>query len=89
MNEARPNPPRRNLFAVWRWKRRWHILLLTLLVLYPLSVGPLVWLHDRQRLPSWASEVLQPVYFPLGVLIFTGWDFGVLKRYVGFWESLP
>jgi hypothetical protein len=78
-------------FMPWRWNRRWRLSVLLLIVsmAYLTSVGPAIWLHDRQRLPQWASGPIRILYSPLGLLVFTGWDFGVLKRYVEWWESLP
>ena len=69
--------------------RHWPVLILVLVVLYPASFGPMVWLHDRQRLPQGSRDVLAVVYLPLFLVIHSGWDQGVLRRYIAFWESLP
>ena len=70
-------------------RRHWPVLILALVLLYPASLGPMVWLHDRQRLPHGSRDVLAAVYLPLFLVIHSGWDQGVLRRYVEFWESLP
>lgn len=52
MNE--PLPRRIAWFAPWAWKRqaRMFAVLLMVFVGYPLSVGPMVWLHDRGHFRS-------------------------------------
>lgn len=84
-------PPRLQWFAPWRWRRRWQMALLLVLTLgYPLSAGPLIWLHDRQRLPQFASPVLHVVYFPLEWAYSRfEWCQAILGPYLSFWESLP
>ena len=75
--------------ALIEGRRFWPALALALTLLYPASLGPMVWLHDRRRLPQGSGKVLEAIYLPLFLVIHSGWDQGVLKRYVGFWESLP
>jgi hypothetical protein len=70
-------------------RRHWPVLILVLMLLYPASFGPMVWLHDRQRLPQGSHTVLACVYEPLFLITLSGWDQGMLRRYVEFWESLP
>ena len=56
---------------------------------YPASLGPMVWLNHRKRLPTGAGQVLQVIYFPLETMIRDGRDFGLLALYVDLWRSLP
>lgn len=60
-----------------------------MLLAYPLSLGPMVWLSDRHRLPHWTNEVLEVVYFPLLFVVQTDLGDATLGRYVSLWESLP
>lgn len=78
-------------FAIWRWKRsRLWLLFLAMLVSYPLSAGPVIWLHDRQRLPQFATPIIQVVYFPLGLVCsYSKVCGGIFSSYLDFWESLP
>ncbi len=39
-----------------------------LLVIYPMSAGPFVWLHRNGIIPAAAVEYLEVVYLPLGFL---------------------
>jgi hypothetical protein len=60
-----------------------------LLAAYPLSLGPLVWLHDRRRLPEGSRTVIMIAYLPRWYVLQTEPGKQTLGRYVGFWESLP
>ncbi len=73
-------PPKPSVFAVWRWK--WWKVVLMIGASYLLSIGPIFWLSNRHRIAGWAGIP----YRPLGALISTGWDFGVLKWYLQWWE---
>ena len=42
-----------------------NVLVAILTFLYPLSIGPVVWLADREMLPERIAEPLAIVYFPL------------------------
>jgi hypothetical protein len=87
---AEPLPLSLRWFALWRWKRRWQILVPVLVLGYPLSFGPLVWLHDRQRLPQFASRVLKGLYAPLEMICERSeWWGSAVRYYVELWESLP
>lgn len=58
MSAPRPNPPRRSIFAVWRW--RWWTWLIPLLLpgLYLLSMAPLV----RLEYLPWQQSVVHNVH---------------------------
>lgn len=75
-------------YAPWRWRRRWLVIPI-LMIAYPLSLGPVVWLHDRQRLPEGSRDVLMAIYLPLWFVMQTEPGRQTLGRYVGFWETLP
>ena len=58
--------PRRSLFAVWRWPRRVLIPLALLMLLgYPLSVGPAVWLAEHFHATNAVETAIEAIYFPL------------------------
>lgn len=80
-------PPRRSLFAVWRWPR-WTCVIAVFLVLagYPLSIGPVNWLLYNGYIPMEAASVVQIIYTPLGFLAGNS-EFitNTLNRYIGLW----
>ena len=84
-------PPRLAWFAVWRWKRRWRVgLILVLLVGYPLSLGPLAWLDARKQLPPEALPIVQVVYSPLGIACqLSDWCTILMGGYINWWRSDP
>jgi hypothetical protein len=41
------------------------VVVVVLTFLYPLSIGPVVWLADREMLPERVAEPLAVIYFPL------------------------
>ena len=71
-----------------RWKRRALIAFVLLLpVLYVLSAGPLLGLHDRGRLPDWGENAVEVFYAPLGWLMFSCEPVGrLIGWYLGLWE---
>jgi hypothetical protein len=87
-----PLPPRIAWFAPWTWNRKrrsFWLIVPVLIIAYPLSLGPMLWLSDRHRLPQWANSTLECVYFPLLLVVQTDLGDATLGRYVGFWKSLP
>jgi hypothetical protein len=61
-----PQNPRRSLFAPWRWPR-WTLILLAVLMLlgYPLSIGPIVWLGNHAYLSDEAMLIAEIIYLPI------------------------
>jgi hypothetical protein len=59
-----PMPPRVGLFTVWRWKLRWQLAALVVVVLigYPASIGPAIWLASHGLL---SPEAFAIIYAPL------------------------
>jgi len=58
-------------------------IVLVVLVLYPLSVGPMVWLETHDWIPSVVMEVYRPLwYVPLDR---HPWDW--LSRWESFWRN--
>ena len=62
-----------------------------LVVAYPLSIGPIVWLDNHNffdRWPAWALWPLSLLYFPLGWLceMIPALE-TLLEWYVGLWDS--
>ena len=57
MDKRRPSP--------WVWVA---VVAVLLFVVYPLSVGPVVWLLWRVPAPEWMSHVVLPLYVPVGWL---------------------
>ena len=41
------------------------VVLLVLLVGYPLSAGPFMWLYSREYVPDWADAPVACIYAPL------------------------
>src|SRR5262245_29821783 len=73
MDEPRPNPPRRNMFAIWRWpKWGWFVIVSVMLVAYPLSFAPMVRLQQRVDLSNRnerAHKMYRTFYGPVIKLI--------------------
>jgi hypothetical protein len=62
------------------------VMVVVLLALYPLSIGPVIWLADREMLPERVAEPVAVIFFPLE------WAVGssetttaVYAWYAGFW----
>jgi hypothetical protein len=44
----------------------WSVVaIVALLVLYPLSYGPVAWLCDRPNCPAWFLDVAAALYYPI------------------------
>ncbi len=66
MTDQPPLPKRIAWFAPWTWKRRWWVLSGLLLVVgYPLSLGPVFWVVERNVLPHPVAQALEYFYLPL------------------------
>jgi len=77
-------------FAPWRWKRGRWLLLLICLPVYPLSIGPVIWLYQHQWISPTAASTLEQIYSPLKYLHDSIPPVGfLLDRYINFWNSLP
>ncbi len=66
--------------------------LLILLALYPLSLGPLIWLANCDAFSESTAEYLVSIYFPLLILIDNVQNPILLKiceQYFGWWDALP
>jgi hypothetical protein len=51
-----------------RWAKWMLAGVVALLILYPMSRGPALWLHFTGELPDWVSELLRCVYQPINHL---------------------
>jgi hypothetical protein len=59
--------------------------LATLLIIYPLSIGPYLWLSDRAL---WAVRIFDPVYDPLRwIMHSTAVTDKVINTYCSFWRT--
>ena len=58
--------------------------MLVVLVGYPLSTGPVVWLHDHGFLPDWAEPVIEAFYWPLSLLPRD--IVQAIDQYAGLWQ---
>lgn len=91
MPESRPNPPRRSVFAVWRWPRWVWIVLVTLSVLYPFSCGPVFYTMQRADVPDDWIVCVSYCYLPLFVVcefvpacgMFIDWQFDLMVALFG------
>lgn len=83
-----PPPHRIVWFVPWTWKRRTKIVasLLLLFVGYPLSVGPMVWLHDRGALPFGSANLARVIYAPIRLTLQTELGRQTVGRYIDLWE---
>ena len=70
------------------WKRkRWAAVLFALvLVGYPLSYGPAVWLPWRHRDQPWVGDFVGFLYRPMDVLAYNGPD--SVRRLLGWYAAL-
>jgi hypothetical protein len=61
--------------------------LVVALVGYPLSIGPAVWLYDRDLLSPQTTQVLEVFYWPMTWLTMeSGWEIGhVVQWYAELW----
>jgi hypothetical protein len=74
-----------------RWAMRTAAVLIVVFVGYPLSLGPLVWLHRGLGRPTWMNTVCDSVYEPLH------WSFRhapesvnkVMDSYLAWWDKNP
>jgi hypothetical protein len=67
----------------------WAVVSFTaMLALYPLSIGPIIWLHERELLPDWSSEPLAEFYFPvLWLAESSHWVEAALEWYAELWGA--
>lgn len=89
-DELPPPKPRRSLFAVWHWPRWvWFVIVPTMLVWYPLSIGPMVYLFAKGYLPENSGNTLNTVYAPLhSVCAKTETTDRALSYYIQWWAHL-
>jgi hypothetical protein len=84
-----PKPARQSVFAVWAWPRwAWVALALLILVVYPLSIGPVSWLSAHGYIPKNAERVLTLLYLPVFIATFLSpalWE--IMGKYVTWWSS--
>jgi|GEM_PF-3071925 len=91
MSDSDPISPSRSQFAVWH---RPDLLLaaggMLMLLSYPLSAGPVIWMFHRSYIPPWSMGILMVVYGPL--------EYGcdqvplldaTLGEYIRWWRDLP
>lgn len=65
---AAPIPFRRLLLMPWRWSRWiWVVILPLMLLSYPLSVGPVVWLSEAGYISDSAADIAEFAYEPLSM----------------------
>lgn len=71
----------------WMW---YTLLAVTILVGYPLSVGPVAWLKYYGLLPTVADNILTMIYLPLGLVIELVPDSAseLYLQYLGLWVDL-
>jgi len=69
----------------------WGIVtLVVLMFLYPLSIGPVAWLVDREMLPEGLSEPLGIVYLPLEYAVaMSNTTMHLYAWYVSLWMREP
>ena len=67
------------------------VVLVVLLVGYPLSIGPVIWWHDRNTIPAWAEAPIEWFYSPLDWIAHQAPDpiRAPLFWYADFWRSKP
>ncbi|MBI1347845.1 hypothetical protein GC163_16335 [bacterium] len=76
-------------FAPWRWRKRYQLLGLLFLPAYPLSVGPIVWLHELGFISQQHLDILSSVYYPLQIAYENSeWCQYLLGQCTDFWRSL-
>ena len=65
-------------------------LVLFVMLLYPLSAGPIIWLHNHDVIPDSTLESLEVVYYPVGRLVELKVPVvaPLLQSYVDFWDSI-
>ena len=63
---ADTSTPRRSLFAVWHWPRwTWAVVVMLMLLAYPLSMGPVEWAWQREKIPPQVVSLLAKFYRPV------------------------
>jgi hypothetical protein len=66
-----------------RWGRVWPVTILMIVALYPLSVGPMVWLENHDWIPSFVMNAYRPLWnVPIDR---HPWDW--LSRWETFWRN--
>ena len=59
-------------------------------VIYVLSMGPLIWLERHKRMPREVEFVMGVVYWPVALCYRNvEWFHALMEPYVDFWNSLP
>jgi hypothetical protein len=88
-------------FAVWlvvrivnrreRWAKRTAVALSIILVLYPLSVGPAVWLTKCIGGEDLMEAVTDTAFFPLFLVANNGplWIARPIQAYLIWWDEVP
>jgi hypothetical protein len=67
------------------------VVVVCLLVGYPLSLGPLMWLRARNLVPGWSEETLRSFYAPLHWVTTLGAEpnnYNQLGRAINWYSSL-
>jgi len=69
----------------------WATALVFMALLYPLSVGPAIWLFDHKMMPGWARNPVEWFYAPLDWIAHQGPDpiRAPLFWYAELWRSKP
>jgi hypothetical protein len=90
MDDPRPNPPRRSLFAVWRWQRRtWVMFAPLVLPSYVLSVGPADRLRHDGFLAGPLLDFVMLIYWPLATACQLSPSFNsAMEWYLRWWGTL-
>jgi hypothetical protein len=73
------------------WKVGATLALIMVLILYPLSLGPMLWLVGAKPGSGWngVPEPIQTIYMPLSNAPMPEWIVRPLERYTIWWMSLP
>ena len=67
----------------------WLVAAFALLIAYPLSIGPLVYLTEKDHIPEEAEDTLSIIYAPILWLMDSSEQVSAgMEVYIGWWEGL-
>ena len=65
------------------------VVLVVLLVAYPLSFGPALWLQDREWCPVWVTNMIEILYVPISELFRAHLVPNWYRSYLDWWSPPP
>ena len=75
-----------SLFAVWHWPRWvWAVVAVLLLIAYPLSFGPALWLMVHGYIPAEFAGPISYVYAPVFAVAELSGQVDLLEWYLDLW----